>query len=117
MMRPVSRPLLIQIIIAQHVRLQRSSMYPICVLKKNQLGYGKEPDLWIPHQFKEIHLTQRISNCDSLLKSLQMDPFLKGLITDNKKWIVCINVNLKRSWMMHDEPAQTTAIAEVMLPV
>ena len=35
LMRPISRPLSIQIIIAQRVRLQRSSMYRIRALKKD----------------------------------------------------------------------------------
>ena len=34
--------------------------------KRKQLGYIKKRDLWIPYQFKEIHLTQRITICNSL---------------------------------------------------
>ena len=54
---------------------------------------------------KEIHLTQRISICVSLLKRNAIDPFLKRLITSDEKWIVYNNVNRKRSWVMQDEPA------------
>ncbi|GIY38980.1 transposase [Caerostris darwini] len=54
-------------------------MYVICPIKKKlkRLGYVKKLDLWRPHQLKEIHLTQRISICDSLLKRHEIDPFLK----------------------------------------
>ena len=38
-----------------------------------------------------------------------IDPFLKGLITSDEKWIVYNNVNRKRSWaMMQDDPTQAT---------
>ena len=73
----------------------------------------KKVDLRVPHQLKEIHLTQRISICDSLLKCNEIDPFVKRLITGDQKWIVHNNVNGKRSWMMEDEPDQTTPKAEI----
>ena len=53
--------------------------------KLEQLEYVKKLDLWVPHQLKEIHLTQRISICDSLLKRNEIDPFLKRLITGDEK--------------------------------
>ena len=81
--------------------------------KLKQLGYVKKLDLWVPHQLKEIHLTQRISICDSLLERDEIGPFLKRLITGDQKWIVYNNVNGKRSWMMKDEPDQTTPKAEI----
>ena len=85
-----------------------------CIEKKlKMLGYVKKLDLWLPHQLKEIHLTQRINICDSLLKRNEFDPFLKNLITGDEKWIVYNNVNRKRSWVMQDEPAQTTSKAEI----
>ncbi|CAK9803068.1 Histone-lysine N-methyltransferase SETMAR [Anthophora quadrimaculata] len=85
-----------------------------CIEKKlKMLGYVKKLDLWIPHQLKEIHLTQRISICDSLLKRNETDPFLKSLITGDEKWIVYNNVNQKRSWVMKDEPVQATSKAEI----
>ncbi|KAK1137358.1 hypothetical protein K0M31_001870 [Melipona bicolor] len=81
-----------------------------CIEKKlKTLGYVKKLDLWIPHQLKEIHLTQRISICDSLLKRNENDPFLKNLVTGDEKWIVYKNVTRKRSWVKQDQPAQTTS--------
>lgn len=73
----------------------------------------KKLNLWVPRQIKEIHLTQRINICDLLLKRNEIDPFPKRLITGDEKWIVYNNVNRKRSWMMQDEPAQTTLKAEI----
>ncbi|XP_012240641.1 histone-lysine N-methyltransferase SETMAR-like [Bombus impatiens] len=85
-----------------------------CIKKKlKQLGYVKKLDLWVSHSLKEIRSMQRISICDSLLKRNEIDPFLKRLITGDQKWIVYNNVNGKRSWLMQDEPAQTTPKAEI----
>nr|BAO79485.1 transposase [Campsomeris sp. Cas_Ok01] len=85
-----------------------------CIEKKlKTLGYVKKLDLWIPHQLKEIHLTQRISICDSLLKRNENDPFLKNLVTGDEKWIVYNNVTRKRSWVKQDQPAQTASKAEI----
>ncbi|XP_035742201.1 histone-lysine N-methyltransferase SETMAR-like [Vespa mandarinia] len=53
--------------------------------KFKMLAYVKKLDLWIPHQLKEIHMTQRISICDSLLKRNETDPFLQSLITGDEK--------------------------------
>lgn len=56
------------------------------------------------------------------MKRNEIDPFLKRLISGEEKWIVSNNVNRKRSWVMRDEPAQTTTKAKIygrkiMLPV
>ena len=64
-------------------------------------------------QLEEIHLTQRISICDSLLKRNEIDPFLSRLITGDENWIVYNEVNRKRSWVTRDEPAQTTPKAVI----
>lgn len=85
-----------------------------CIEKKlKKLGYVKKLDLWIPHQLQKIHLMQRISICDSLLKLNKIDPFLKRLIIGDEKWIVYNNVNRKRSWEMQDESAQMTSKVEI----
>jgi len=44
----------------------------------------------------------RISICDSLLKRNENNPFLKQIITGDKKWIVYICVERKRSWAEND---------------
>lgn len=53
-----------------------------------QLGYVQKLDIWVPHELKETHLTQRINSCDLLKKRNENDPFLKRLITGDEKWVV-----------------------------
>ena len=60
-------------------------------------GVIKKHDIWVPHELKEIHLTQRINICDLHLKRNKIDPFLKRIITGDEKWIVYNNTNRKRS--------------------
>ncbi|XP_014487703.1 PREDICTED: histone-lysine N-methyltransferase SETMAR-like, partial [Dinoponera quadriceps] len=50
-----------------------------------RLGFVKKLDIWVPHELKEIHLTKRINACDSHLKRNEFDPFLKRIITGDKK--------------------------------
>ena len=44
-------------------------------------------DIWIPHEFKEIHLTKRINACHLHLKRYEFDACLKRIITGDEKWI------------------------------
>lgn len=59
------------------------------------LGLVKKFDIWVPHELKEIHLTQQINICKMLLKRNEIDPFLKGIITGDEKWIIYNNMNRK----------------------
>lgn len=77
------------------------------------LGLVKKLDIWVPHELKEIHLTQRINICDLHLKRNEIESFLKRIITGDEKWIVYNNVNRKRSWSRRDEPPQTTSKADI----
>lgn len=45
---------------------------------------------------KKIDLTNHFNVCDLHLKRNENDPFLKQIITGNKKWIAYNNVNRKR---------------------
>ena len=49
-----------------------------------QLGYVQKLDIWVPHELKEKHLTQRINSYDLLKKRNENDPFLKRLITGDE---------------------------------
>ena len=73
----------------------------------------KKLDIWVSHELKEIHLTQRINIYDTHFKRNAIDPFLKRIITGDEKWIDYNNVNRKRSWSKNDEPAQTISKAEL----
>ncbi|XP_073989692.1 histone-lysine N-methyltransferase SETMAR-like [Rhodnius prolixus] len=77
------------------------------------LGLVKKLDMWIPHEMKEIHLTQRINICDKHLKHNETDPFLKRIITGDEKWVLYSNILRKRSWCKQDESAPTTSKAEL----
>ncbi|XP_014611211.1 PREDICTED: histone-lysine N-methyltransferase SETMAR-like [Polistes canadensis] len=72
----------------------------------------KKLDIWVPHDLKEIHLTQRINVCDLLLRRNEFDPFLKRIITGDEKLIVYHNVNRKRSWCTLNESSQATSKAQ-----
>ena len=50
-----------------------------------QPGYINKLDIWVSHKFNEIQLTKRIFIYDSLLKRKETDPFLKRIITGDKK--------------------------------
>ena len=78
-----------------------------------KLGLVKKLDVWVPHELKEIHLTQRVSICDLHLKRNEDDPFLKRIVTGDEKWIVYNNATRKRSWSKPDEPAQTMSKAHL----
>ena len=77
------------------------------------LGFVKKFDVWVPHKLKEIHLTNRMSVCDQLIKRKENDLFLKYMITGNEKWIVYNNVSRKRSWNRRGEAPGRQAKAEI----
>ena len=76
------------------------------------LGFVKKLDVWVPYELKEIHLTNRMSVCDQLIKREENDPFLKCMITGDEKWIVYNNVSRKKSWR-RDEAPERQAKAEI----
>ena len=65
-----------------------------------RLELVKKLCIWIPHEFKEIHLTKRINACDLHLKHNEFDPFLKQIINSDEKWIVYNNVVRKRLYFL-----------------
>ncbi|KFM75697.1 Mariner Mos1 transposase, partial [Stegodyphus mimosarum] len=70
-------------------------------------------DTRVPHELKEMHLTQRINSCDLLKKCNKNDPFLKRLITGDEKWVVYNNIQRKRSWSGKGEPTRTTSKIDI----
>ncbi|GFV48376.1 histone-lysine N-methyltransferase SETMAR [Trichonephila clavipes] len=78
-----------------------------------ELGYVQKLDIWVPHELKETHLTQRINSCNLLNKRNENDPFLKRLITGDEKLVVYNNIKRKRSWSRPVEPTQTTSKADI----
>ena len=63
----------------------------------------KKLNIWVPHQLKEINLTNRFNACDMHLKRNEYDSFWKRIITGDG--IVNNNVSRKQS--------QTTPKADI----
>ncbi|GFU28733.1 histone-lysine N-methyltransferase SETMAR [Trichonephila clavipes] len=68
-----------------------------------ELGLSSKLDVWAPHVLTERNLCRRIDVCDSLLKRHENDPFLKRIITGEKK----------RSWSKKDGPDQSISKADI----
>ncbi|XP_014781989.1 histone-lysine N-methyltransferase SETMAR-like [Octopus bimaculoides] len=64
----------------------------------HKLGYFSKVDVSVPHKLTEANLVQRVSICDSLLKKENNEPFLRRIITGERKWVVYNNVKRRRSW-------------------
>uniref|UniRef100_A0A8C6B8K2 Histone-lysine N-methyltransferase SETMAR n=1 Tax=Monodon monoceros TaxID=40151 RepID=A0A8C6B8K2_MONMO len=79
----------------------------------HQLGYVNRFDAWVPHKLSEKNLLDRISTCNSPLKHNENVPFLKQIVTGDKKWILYNNVEWKRSWGKRNEPPSTTPKASL----
>ncbi|GFV22487.1 histone-lysine N-methyltransferase SETMAR, partial [Trichonephila clavipes] len=67
------------------------------------LGLSSKRNVWFPHVLTERNLCRRIDVCDSLLKRHENYPFLKRIITGDKK----------KSWSKKDEPAQIISKADI----
>ncbi|KAJ0176832.1 hypothetical protein K1T71_008011 [Dendrolimus kikuchii] len=72
-------------------------------------GYTKKLDIWVPHEFTERNLMNRVLICDSLLRRNETEPFLKKLITGDEKWITYDKNGRKRSWSKAGQASQTVA--------
>jgi len=62
------------------------------------LGFVKKLDVWVPHELKEIHLTNRMNVYDQFIKREENDPFLKCM--GDEKWIVYNNQSLFTTTML-----------------
>jgi len=60
------------------------------------------------HDLTEKNLMDRISICDSLYKRDEETPFLKQVVTGDKKWIIYNNFERKRSWEKRNESPLVT---------
>ncbi|GFV61112.1 mariner transposase [Trichonephila clavipes] len=54
-------------------------------------------------------MMDRISICEALGKRNEINPFLKRMVTRNKKWVTYDNIMRKRSWSKRGDSAQTVA--------
>ena len=118
LMRPIIKT--VKMVIAQQWDCREAQCIADMLSKKlKQLGYVKKLDLWIPHQLKEIHLTQRISifwyatklihfwNAWSLATKRVF--FITTLIGKDRGWY---NPDDTKSW---DSPKKDYAVSLVRL--
>ena len=73
-----------------------------------KLGYINRFEVLVPHELTEKNLMDRISICDSLYKRNEERPFLKQVVTGDKKWNIYNNVEHKRSWGKRNDPPLNT---------
>ncbi|XP_055542566.1 histone-lysine N-methyltransferase SETMAR-like [Wyeomyia smithii] len=75
-----------------------------------KIGFQKKLDVWVPHELTHKNLLDRINSCDALQKRNELDPFMKRMVTGDKKWITYDNhMRKKKSWSNCAEPAQIIA--------
>ena len=77
-------------------------------------GFEKKLDVWVPHELSVKNKISRLNICDMLVKRIEIEPFLKRIITGNKKWVKYENIVRKRSWKKKDERSQTTSKSGLM---
>ncbi|XP_029641251.1 histone-lysine N-methyltransferase SETMAR-like [Octopus sinensis] len=73
----------------------------------HKLGYVSKLDVWVPHNFTEANLVQKVSICDTLLKKENNEPFLRRIVTGDEKWVVYNNVKRRSRKKAEDSPKQT----------
>ncbi|XP_014607008.1 PREDICTED: histone-lysine N-methyltransferase SETMAR-like [Polistes canadensis] len=65
-----------------------------------RVGLVKKLDIWVPHNLKEIHLTQRINVCDLLLKR----KLIRSVFKTNHHWrrkVDCIQQCQSKTIVVH----------------
>ncbi|GFU34347.1 mariner Mos1 transposase [Trichonephila clavipes] len=60
-------------------------------------------------------MMDRISICEALAKRNEIDPFLKRMVTGDKKGVTYYNIMRKRSWSKRGEAVQTVAKPELVV--
>ena len=85
--------------LAKELNISKSTVHKYLV----SLGYTSHYKVWVPDKLSEKNCLDRYSICNILLKWNKSMPFLKTLVTRDKKWIVYDNVVQKRSWCLRDE--------------
>jgi len=55
--------------------------HQIVINHLKKLGVTKKLDVWVPHEFMQKNIFDRIDACESLLNPNKIDPFLKRIVT------------------------------------
>ncbi|GFV60891.1 histone-lysine N-methyltransferase SETMAR [Trichonephila clavipes] len=75
----------------------KTVLNPLC-----KVGFKKKLDVWVPHQLTPELMMDQISIYETLAKRNEIDPFLKRMVTWDKKWVTYDNIVRKRSWSKRD---------------
>ncbi|GFY35089.1 histone-lysine N-methyltransferase SETMAR [Trichonephila clavipes] len=67
--------------------------------------FKKKLHVWVPLQLTPRNMMDRISICEALAKRIEIDPFLKRMVTGDEKWVTYYNIVRKRSWSKRGEAA------------
>ncbi|GFW95514.1 histone-lysine N-methyltransferase SETMAR [Trichonephila clavipes] len=51
-----------------------------------KVGFKKNLDVLVPHQLTSKNMMDRVSICEALAKRIEIDPFLKRIVTGDEKW-------------------------------
>ena len=74
----------------------------------HQFGYINHFEVWVPHKLSgKQNLLDHFSTRHSLLKCNENVPYLKQIVTGDKKWKLYNNVEWKKLWGMGNEPPPT----------
>ena len=68
------------------------------------IGKVSKAGIWVPHQLSSENLLHRATICTSLFPRQQSEPFLKRIVTADKKWVSYVNVECKRQWLAKAKP-------------
>ncbi|GFW63960.1 histone-lysine N-methyltransferase SETMAR [Trichonephila clavipes] len=55
-------------------------------------GFKKKLDVWVPQQLTPKNMMDQISFSEALVKRNKIDPFLKRMVTGDKKWVTYDNI-------------------------
>ncbi|GBP06862.1 Histone-lysine N-methyltransferase SETMAR [Eumeta japonica] len=81
--------------IAEELRIDHKTVW----IHLKKAGHTKKLDALVPHEPTERNLMNLVLVCDSPLKHIETELFLKRLIAGDEKWITYDKNERKRSWL------------------
>jgi histone-lysine N-methyltransferase SETMAR len=68
-----------------------------------EIGKTNRCGVWIPHELRPEHKSNRIQICNSLLIRHNRVPFYKCIVTGDEKWVLYENPQKKNQWLSPGE--------------
>ncbi|GFV48337.1 histone-lysine N-methyltransferase SETMAR [Trichonephila clavipes] len=78
--------------IAQELKIDHKTV--LSYLRR--VRFKKKLHVWVPHQLTPKNMMDRISIYEALAKRIEIDPFLKRMVTRDEKWVTYYNIVRKR---------------------